>query len=223
MELLLLPGGAAATGLSVVLLPARRPAMARSGWLFAARPVSGLRSTSSRTEHVDLPFHNDAEVGVVEHVFTRGRRAHARRFQGRALFRLVRLPPAEPLRLFRRPRAGAGAGADSFFGQMGTTRAYRPNGVIGMYGLTRATTTLLFAAAAGLVIWIATQIDNGHTSGYWARVGLVAGAGLLMAMSQVVGGWTKWGRPRALGRRSAHRIRPRGDRIALGRSRRGAG
>ncbi len=79
---------------------------------------------------------------------------------------------------------------------MGTTRAYRPNGVIGMYGLTRATTTLLFAAAAGLVIWIATQIDNGHTSGYWARVGLVAGAGLLMAMSQVVGGWTKWGRPR---------------------------
>lgn len=79
---------------------------------------------------------------------------------------------------------------------MGTTRVYRPNGVIGMYGLTRATTTLLFAAAAGLVIWIATQIDNGHTGGYWARVGLVAGAGLLMAMSQVVGGWTKWGRPR---------------------------
>jgi hypothetical protein len=79
---------------------------------------------------------------------------------------------------------------------MGTTHAYRPNGVIGMYGLTRATTTLLFAAAAGLVIWIATQIDNGHTGGYWARVGLVAGAGLLMAMSQVIGGWTKWGRPR---------------------------
>lgn len=65
-----------------------------------------------------------------------------------------------------------------------------------MYGLTRATTTLIFAAAAGLVIWIATQISNDHTGGYWARMGLVAGAGLLMALSQVIGGWTKWGRPR---------------------------
>jgi hypothetical protein len=65
-----------------------------------------------------------------------------------------------------------------------------------MYGLTRATTTLIFAGTAGLVIWIATQIGNGHTGGYWARMGLVAGAGLLMALSQVIGGWTKWGRPR---------------------------
>jgi hypothetical protein len=65
-----------------------------------------------------------------------------------------------------------------------------------MYGLTRATTTLLFAGGAGLLIWIATQIGNGHTGGYWARIGLVAGAGFLMALSQVFGGWTKWGRPR---------------------------
>jgi hypothetical protein len=65
-----------------------------------------------------------------------------------------------------------------------------------MYGLTRATTTLVFAAAAGLVIWLATQISNDHIGGYWARVGLVAGAGLLMALSQLLGGWTKWGLPR---------------------------
>jgi hypothetical protein len=65
-----------------------------------------------------------------------------------------------------------------------------------MYGLTRATTTLVFSAAAGLLIWLATQISNDHVGGYWARVGLVAGAGLLMAMSQLVGGWTKWGWPR---------------------------
>jgi hypothetical protein len=65
-----------------------------------------------------------------------------------------------------------------------------------MYGLTRATSTLIFAGAAGLVIWLATQISNGHTGGYWARMGLLAGAGLLMALSQVIGGWTKWGRPR---------------------------
>jgi hypothetical protein len=65
-----------------------------------------------------------------------------------------------------------------------------------MYGLTRATTTLVFAAGAGLLIWFATQISNDHVGGYWARVGLVAGAGLLMALSQLLGGWTKWGWPR---------------------------
>ena len=65
-----------------------------------------------------------------------------------------------------------------------------------MYGVTRATTTLLGAGAAGLLIWIATQISNDHIGGYWARIGLVAGAGLVMALSQLLGGWTKWGWPR---------------------------
>jgi hypothetical protein len=65
-----------------------------------------------------------------------------------------------------------------------------------MYGLTRATTTLVFAGVAGLLIWIATQLSNDTLGGYWARVGLVAGAGFLMALSQLLGGWTKWGWPR---------------------------
>jgi hypothetical protein len=65
-----------------------------------------------------------------------------------------------------------------------------------MYGVTRATTTLVFSAGAGLLIWLATQISNDTVGGYWARVGLVAGAGLLMAFSQLLGGWTKWGWPR---------------------------
>jgi hypothetical protein len=65
-----------------------------------------------------------------------------------------------------------------------------------MHHLTRATTTLVFSAVAGLLIWFATQISNDHIGGYWARVGLVAGAGLLMALSQLLGGWTKWGWPR---------------------------
>jgi hypothetical protein len=65
-----------------------------------------------------------------------------------------------------------------------------------MIGLTRATTTLLGAAVAGLAIWIATQLNNGHEGGYWAIVGLMAGAGLVMALSQLLGGWTKWGWPR---------------------------
>jgi hypothetical protein len=65
-----------------------------------------------------------------------------------------------------------------------------------MYGVTRATTTLVFSAGAGLLIWLATQISNDTVGGYWARVGIVAGAGLLMAFSQLLGGWTKWGWPR---------------------------
>jgi hypothetical protein len=65
-----------------------------------------------------------------------------------------------------------------------------------MYGLTRATTTLIAAGAAGLMLWIATQVDRGHIGGYWARIGLIAAAGLVMALSQLLGGWTKWGMPR---------------------------
>ena len=65
-----------------------------------------------------------------------------------------------------------------------------------MYGLTRATTTLLAAAAGGLLIWFATQTNDQDLGGFWAAYGLIAGAGLLMALSQLLGGWTKWGWPR---------------------------
>ena len=64
-----------------------------------------------------------------------------------------------------------------------------------MYGLTRATTTLIAAGVAGLLIWIATQIDDTTVGGFWAVYGLIAGAGLVMALSQLLGGWTKWGWP----------------------------
>jgi hypothetical protein len=65
-----------------------------------------------------------------------------------------------------------------------------------MYGLTRATTTLLAAAVAGFLIWLASQFSNHHEGGYWAIMGVLAGAGLAMALSQLLGGWTKWGWPR---------------------------
>jgi hypothetical protein len=65
-----------------------------------------------------------------------------------------------------------------------------------MYGLTRATTTLIAAAVAGLLIWFATQVNDDHVGGFWAVYGLIAGAGLVMALSQLLGGWTKWGWPR---------------------------
>jgi len=65
-----------------------------------------------------------------------------------------------------------------------------------MYGLTRGTVTLLAAAVAGLLVWLATQVNDHTTGGYWAVYGLIAGAGLVMALSQLLGGWTKWGMPR---------------------------
>src|SRR6266568_1692438 len=65
-----------------------------------------------------------------------------------------------------------------------------------MYGLTRGTVTLLGVGAAGLLIWIATQVNDHSTGGYWAVYGLIAAAGLTMALSQLLGGWTKWGWPR---------------------------
>src|SRR5947208_8368217 len=65
-----------------------------------------------------------------------------------------------------------------------------------MYGLTRGTATLLGAAVAGLLVWTATQVNDKSTGGFWAVYGLIAGAGLVMALSQLLGGWTKWGMPR---------------------------
>jgi hypothetical protein len=65
-----------------------------------------------------------------------------------------------------------------------------------MVGTVRGAFTLAGAGAAGVLIWVATQIGAGTTGGYWAVYGILAGAGLTMALSQLVGGWTKWGWPR---------------------------
>jgi hypothetical protein len=64
------------------------------------------------------------------------------------------------------------------------------------HGPTRAIATLLAAALAGFLAWLTTRIGDGTTGGYWAVYGILAGAGFGMALSQIVGGWTKWGRPR---------------------------
>src|SRR5213076_1975312 len=71
-----------------------------------------------------------------------------------------------------------------------------PGGGASMYGLTRATVTLIASAIAGLLIWLATQIGVSSNGDYWATYGVIAAAGLLMALSQLLGGWTKWGWPR---------------------------
>ena len=73
-----------------------------------------------------------------------------------------------------------------------------------MYGLTRATLTLIGVAVAGVLIWLATQVFPDDTFSatvgeYWSAFGLVAAAGLAIALSQLLGGWTKWGWPRISG------------------------
>jgi hypothetical protein len=67
---------------------------------------------------------------------------------------------------------------------------------MGMVGTVRGVFTVVGAGAAGLLIWISTQIGQGTLGGYWAVYGILAGAGLTMALSQLFGGWTKWGWPR---------------------------
>ena len=74
-----------------------------------------------------------------------------------------------------------------------------------MYGLTRATLTLIGVAAAGVLLWLATQIIGDDLTSfsrgeYWAAFGLVAAGGLVIALSQLLGGWTKWGWPQVSGK-----------------------
>ena len=65
-----------------------------------------------------------------------------------------------------------------------------------MAGTVRGVFTVAGAGAAGLLVWLSTQIGAGTLGGYWAVYGILAGAGLTMALSQLFGGWTKWGWPK---------------------------
>jgi hypothetical protein len=68
-----------------------------------------------------------------------------------------------------------------------------------MFGLTRAFLTLIGVVATVALVWSAAQIGDDSTADYWALYGLVAAGGLVMALSQLLGGWTKWGWPRVSG------------------------
>lgn len=68
-----------------------------------------------------------------------------------------------------------------------------------MYGLTRGAITLVGVIVAGFLIWLGVDPLSGESVGrgeFWWAVLMCALAGLVMALSQVLGGWTKWGWPR---------------------------
>lgn len=61
--------------------------------------------------------------------------------------------------------------------------------------LVRGLFTLLGVVAAGFLIWLATVFDLDATGEFWAAMGILAAAGFVLGISQVLGGWTKWGLP----------------------------
>jgi hypothetical protein len=61
----------------------------------------------------------------------------------------------------------------------------------GMYDASRGLTLALAAALAGLGLWGATQIGMQTTGRFWLSMAIVAGAGLLIALANHVGTWTK--------------------------------
>jgi hypothetical protein len=54
-------------------------------------------------------------------------------------------------------------------------------------GWSRALATLLGAGVAGLLLWLAAQVGRTSDGGYWAAYGIVAGAGVVFALSQLRG------------------------------------
>jgi hypothetical protein len=65
-----------------------------------------------------------------------------------------------------------------------------------LYDATRGLTTALAAGVAGLLLWLATQVGVQSVTRFWESMGIVAAAGLVLALSHVIGSWTKGGRTR---------------------------
>jgi len=63
----------------------------------------------------------------------------------------------------------------------------------GLYDATRGLTTAVAAGVAGLLLWLATLVGVQSVTRFWESMGIVAAAGLVVALSQVIGGWTKGG------------------------------
>jgi hypothetical protein len=60
----------------------------------------------------------------------------------------------------------------------------------GLYDTTRGLMTALAVGVAGLLLWVATQVGQQTTERFWAEMGIVAAAGLVLALLPAMGGWT---------------------------------
>ncbi|HEU5477870.1 MAG TPA: hypothetical protein VFU64_08625 [Gaiellaceae bacterium] len=61
----------------------------------------------------------------------------------------------------------------------------------GMYDASRGLTLAFAAALAGLGLWGATQVGTQTTGRFWIAMAIVGGAGLVIALANHVGTWTK--------------------------------
>jgi hypothetical protein len=60
----------------------------------------------------------------------------------------------------------------------------------GLYDATRGLTLALAAGVAGLLLYLAARVGQQTTGRFWGEMGIVAGAGLLLALAPLLGGWT---------------------------------
>lgn len=60
----------------------------------------------------------------------------------------------------------------------------------GLYDATRGLTLALAAGVAGLLLYVASQVGQQSTVRFWEEMGLVAAAGLVLALAPVLGSWT---------------------------------
>src|SRR5215471_1284226 len=61
----------------------------------------------------------------------------------------------------------------------------------GMYDASRGLTLAFAAALAGLGLWGASQVGTQTTGRFWIAMAVVAGCGLVIALANHVGTWTK--------------------------------
>jgi len=60
----------------------------------------------------------------------------------------------------------------------------------GLYDATRGLMTAMAVGLAGLLLWAATQVGQQSTARFWESMGIVAAAGLVLALLPALGGWT---------------------------------
>jgi hypothetical protein len=61
----------------------------------------------------------------------------------------------------------------------------------GIYDATRGLTLAIAAGVSGLLLYLATHVGQSTTVRFWESMGIVAGAGLVLALAQLLGSWTK--------------------------------